>query len=170
MSEPEFHDYEVHVREHPVPGNARLFHLTLSDGTLLAISTDDETTDRVLSLTPPNSEEALATVLLHSAEATTLAALLSGVRFVVQGANVHQPVEAANIRTVTLPAGSPAVGRRVHDIEVPDGDDARIIAVIRDDSDDLIETDVERPCRPGDRLVLVGRPDALHILVRHLLG
>jgi Trk K+ transport system NAD-binding subunit len=82
----------------------------------------------------------------------------------------EQPLAAANLRTVTLSAGSPAIGRRLHDIQVPDPEHAKVIAVIRDDTADLIETDVERPCRAGDRLVLVGRPEALRHLVRDLSG
>lgn len=74
MTQPAFHDQEVHVREHPVPGNARLFHLTLSDGTLLAISTDADTTDRALAVVPPTADEAVTSVHLSSAEATTLSA------------------------------------------------------------------------------------------------
>jgi TrkA domain protein len=170
MTQPAFHDHEVHVREHPVPGNARLFHLTLSDGTLLAISTDVDTTDRELSIIPPSSDEAAATVHLTSAESTTLAALLSGIRFVIRQAEHEQPVDAANLRTVTLPAGSPAIGLRLHDFEVPDPTRARVIAVIRDDTDDLIEADPDRPCHAGDRLILVGRPGSMSTLVQYLLG
>jgi len=170
MTEPSFHDHEVHVREHPVAGNARLFHLTLNDGTLLAISTDADSTDRTLSIIPASTDEALAVVPLSGAEATTLAALLSGIRFVVSQPDDLQPVDAANLRTITLPAGSPAIGRRLHDLEVPDHDNARVIAVIRDDTDDLIETDVERPCRAGDRLIVVGRPGSMSTLVKYLLG
>jgi K+/H+ antiporter YhaU regulatory subunit KhtT len=170
VTQPAFHDQEVHVREHPVPGNARLFHLTLNDGTLLAISTDADTTDRALSVIPPSADEALATVHLNSAEATTLAALLSGIRFVIRQPDDDQPVDAANLRTITLPAGSPAIGRTLHDLDVPDHASARVIAVIRDDTDDLIETDTERPCHAGDRLILVGRPGSMSTLVTYLLG
>jgi Trk K+ transport system NAD-binding subunit len=99
-----------------------------------------------------------------------LAALLSGIRFVIQQPEEHQPVDAANLRTVTLPAGSPALGLRLHDLDVLDSIDARVIAVIRDDTDDLIETDPERPCEAGDRLVVVGRPGSMSALVRRLTG
>lgn len=170
MNQPAFHDQEVHVREHPVPGNARLFHLTLSDGTLVAISTDADTTDRALSIIPPSADEAAATVHLSGAEATTLSALLSGIQFVIRQPEDDQPVDAANMRTITLPAGSPAIGRRLHDLDVPDHDNARVIAVIRDDTEDLIETDTQRPCRAGDRLILVGRPGSMSALVEYLLG
>jgi TrkA domain protein len=165
-----FHDHEVHVREHPLPGNARMFSLTLADGNTVTISTSGESTARSLEVTPPGSDESVVSVHFDAAESTTMAALLSGIRFVIQQPEDHQPVDAANLRTVTLPAGSPAVGKRLHDLDVPDSIDAQVIAVIRDDTDDLIETDPERACRAGDRLVIVGRPGSMSALVRRLTG
>jgi K+/H+ antiporter YhaU regulatory subunit KhtT len=165
-----FHDYEVHVRELPLPGNARLFCMTLADGSILTLSTSGESSDRTLEVMPPDSDESVVAVRFNAAESTTLAALLSGIRFVIQQPEEHQPVDAANLRTVTLPAGSPALGLRLHDLDVLDSIDARVIAVIRDDTDDLIETDPERPCEAGDRLVVVGRPGSMSALVRRLTG
>jgi K+/H+ antiporter YhaU regulatory subunit KhtT len=161
---------EVHVREHPMPGNRRLFSLTLGDGTLLTIATDPEAATRDLSVTPAGEDESMLSLTLRDVEATTLAALLSGVRFTVEQAPDHQPVDAANLRTLTIGAASPAVGKRLDEIDVPSPDDATVIAVIRDDTPDLVEQDPDRPCHPGDRLVLVGRPGAMSDLVRHLIG
>ena len=62
------------------------------------------------------------------------------------------------METLTVPAGSPAVGRRLADIDLPDPEGARVLAVIRDDTPELLEDDPDRPVQPGDRLVLVGRP------------
>jgi K+/H+ antiporter YhaU regulatory subunit KhtT len=45
-----------------------------------------------------------------------------------------------------------------------------VIAVIRDDTDDLIETDPDRPCQAGDRLVIVGRPGSMSRMVEQLIG
>ena len=160
---------EVHVREHPMPDNARLFSVTLADGTLLSIATEAGSGARDLSLTPRGHDEAAITVRLSDVEATTVAALLSGVRFTVEAPD-HSPVGAANLRTLTIGAGSPAVGHRLDDIEVPQPDDATVIAVIRDDTADLVEQDPDRPVQPGDRLVIVGRPGAMSTLVQHLLG
>lgn len=165
-----FHDHEVHVRELPLPGNARMFSMSLADGTIVTLSTQGDSTDRSLEVTPPESDESVVAVRFNAAESTTLAALLSGIRFVIQQPEEHQPVDAANLRTVTLPAGSPAIGKRLHDLDVPDSVDAQVIAVIRDDTDDLIETDPDRPCEAGDRLVIVGRPGSMSRMVQHLTG
>jgi K+/H+ antiporter YhaU regulatory subunit KhtT len=170
MSSPDLPHDEVHVREHALPGSARLFHVTLADGTLVSIGTDPDEPGAALSLTPAGSDDAAATAHCSPAEATTLAALLAGVRFVVHADREVGPIGAANLRTLTLPAGSPAVGRTIAEIEVPHPDDAQVIAVIRDDTPALLENDPGRTCQPGDRLVIVGRPGSMSELVRHLLG
>ena len=164
------HDQEVHVREYPLPGNARMFCMTLASGSIVTLTTSGESMARTLEVTPPNSDESVVAVHFTAAESTTLAAVLSGIRFVIEQPDEHQPVDAANLRTVTLPAVSPAVGKRLHDLDVPNSVDARVIAVIRDDTDDLIETDPERPCQAGDRLVVVGRPGSMSALVQRLTG
>ena len=169
MSTP-FHDHEVHVRELPLPGNARMFCMTLADGSILTLSTPSDSTDRTLEVTPRDSDKSVVSVHFNAAESTTLAALLSGIRFVIQQPEETHPVDAANLRTLTLPAGSPAIGKRLHDLDVPDSIDAQVIAVIRDDTDDLIETDPERPCEAGDRLVIVGRPGSMSRMVQRLTG
>lgn len=160
---------EVHVREHPLPGNGRLFTVTLSDGTELTIVTEPSSAGRQLAVTRPGADEPIAKVHMTGVESTTVAALLSGIRFVIDHGDVA-PVNAANLRTVVLPAGARAVGLRLDELQEPDSENARVIAVIRDDTDDLIEGDPERPCQPGDRLVLVGRPGSMSTLVDHLLG
>jgi uncharacterized protein with PhoU and TrkA domain len=62
------------------------------------------------------------------------------------------------------------LSRRLHDFAAPTTTAPRVIAVIRDDTDDLFETDMERLCCAGDRLILVGRPGSVSTLVTHLLG
>ena len=169
MTQPE-HTTEVHVREHPLPGAARLFHLTLSDDHVVSVMAAAETDRRQLSVSLPHADEPVVVLDCSGPEASTIASLLTGIRFVVAEADDSQPDDAAALRTITLPAGSPAIGLRLHDLVVPNPELARVIAVIRDDTADLIETDVDRPCQPGDRLVLIGRPSAMGALVRSLVG
>ncbi len=159
---------EVHVREHPFPGSGRVWTVTLATGLQLTIGADADGTRRHLAVTQPGEDEPAVATDMTGVESTTVAALLSGIRFVVQDDAV--PVNAANLRTVALPAGVWAVGRRLDELVGPEPDEARVIAVIRDDTPDLLEDDPERPCEPGDRLVLVGRPGSMKALVEHLLG
>lgn len=158
---------DIHLREQGLPGGRRLFSVTLADGTLVSVVVDAAANTRELTITPPGSDTVAGRFVCGEAEATAIAAILSGVRFVV---DEEQPVHAVNLRTVTIGPSSPAVGRRLGEIEVPAPEDARVIAVIQDDAPDLIDQDPERLCRPGDRLVIVGRPGVMSSLVRHLLG
>ena len=160
---------EVHVREHPFPGSGRLWTVTLGSGAQLTVIASPDAAARQLAVTLPDREEPAVTIDMTGVESTTVAALLSGIRFVVHE-DEAAPVNAANLRTVALPAGARAVGYRLDELDVPDPDQARVIAVIRDDTPDLIEDDPNRPCQPGDRLVLVGRPGSMTKLVEHLLG
>ena len=160
---------EVHVRELPFPGSGRVWTVTLGSGYVLTVIANPGTAARQLVITEPGGDDPVVTVDMTGVESTTVAALLSGIRFVVEQDDAV-PVNAANLRTVALPAGARAVGQRLDELEVPDPEQARVIAVIRDDTSDLIEDDPDRPCQPGDRLVLVGRPGSMTTLVQHLLG
>lgn len=157
----------VTVREHPVPGAARLFELPLADGSSLRIATDVDGDASELGIIPPDSDEAAATVRLTGAEASTVSSLLSGIRLVVRDYD-RAPREGAATRTVTIPEDSPVVGIPFDEIELPDPDEARVVAVIRDDTPQLLESDPGRRCEVGDRLVLVGRHPALDRLVARL--
>jgi len=161
---------EVHVREHPLPGSARLFELTLAGGTVLQIFTESDSSDSHLAVLPPDADTPVANLRFSKAEAVTLSSLISGVKFVVRTHEGTDAADAAGPSTVKLRASSPAVGRTLQEIEVPEPDQAHVLAVIRDDTKQLLEGDVERRCKVGDRLVLVGRPDALARLVRFLQG
>ncbi|MFO7252184.1 MAG: hypothetical protein DIU60_015665 [Actinomycetes bacterium] len=163
---------ELHVREHRLPGGRHLFTVTLADGTLVSVAADPAAGTRELAITPPRSDAATARATFRDPEAAVVAAILSGMRFVVEGYEEYgeQPVRALNLRTVTIGPSSPAVGRRLPEIEVPDPEEAEVIGVIHEDEPGLIRRDPGRACRPGDRLVIVGRPGAMSRIVAHLLG
>lgn len=160
---------DIQVREHGLPRGRRLFSVTLSNGTLISIDVDPAASTRTLGVTPPGDDTPAARVTFRDQEATLVAAILSGMRFVVEGYG-EQAVHAVNLRTVTIGEASPAVGRRLAEIEVPVPGDAEVIGVIRDETPDLIERDPSLTCQPGDRLVVVGRPGAMTKIVRYLLG
>ena len=161
---------EVHVREHPLPGSARFFELTLAGGTVLQIFTESDSSDSHLAVLPPDADTPVVNLRLSKAEAIILSSLISGVKFVVRAHEGADTADAAGPSTVKLRAASPAVGKTRQEIEVPEPAQAHVLAVIRDDTDELLEGDIERPCQVGDRLVVVGRPDALARLVRYLHG
>ena len=161
---------DIHVRQHSVPGIGRLFQLPLDEGWLVSVLVDTHSDDRELAVVEPGHDEPRVSVRLREAEAVTLATLLSGARFVFHDEPLPEPVSGVHVETVVVGASSPAVGRALADIAVPDPNAVRILAVIRDDTPELLEDDARRPCQPGDRLVLVGRPGPLDEVRRSLTG
>lgn len=149
---------EVHVREHPVPGAGRAFDLRLDDGTVVTITVDPVSGERQLSARGADEDAPGLVVRLDEARAVVLGTLLGGLDVVVGATGQAPPARGAGVETLTVPAGSSAVGRRLADIDLPDPEGARVLAVIRDDTPELLEDDPDRPVQPGDRLVLVGRP------------
>ena len=160
--------HEVHVRDRRIPGFGHLFEIPLPDGWMVSVVSDDPTDYRELLLLAPGEDEPLARVTMPSAHAETLGALLSGMRLVFD--RDDQPRAGVQVTTVPISAGSPGSGHRVRDIPVPAPAAARVLAVIRDDTPELVEDDEDRPCQPGDRLVLAGHSKAIEELRRFLVG
>lgn len=82
MANPDPDIEQVRLQEHPLPGAARLWELTLDDGTVLQIVKHAAGGESELGVLPPGADEAAARARLTQADATTLAGLLSGIRFV----------------------------------------------------------------------------------------
>ena len=165
--------HQIHIRENPVPGVGRSYEMPIEGGHSLSFGIDARTGDRTLSVLRAGEDEPAMVLHLDEAEALILATFMGGVRIEVEGA---APRSAVQVDTVVIGAGSPACGRSMAQLQdetaphQPHPDDARIIAVIRDDTPDLVEADPARASQPGDRLVLAGRPGDLDELRRWLAG
>lgn len=161
---------DVHVRERRLPGIGPQWQLPMSDGTTITVTLESRTERRRVDVLPAGRDEPALSLHLAEAEAVTLASVLSGVRYVFDSEPPDVPAGGVHVETVTIGAGSPAVGRRTDAIEVPSPEEARVLAVIRDDTSALIEEDVNRSCQPGDRLVIAGRTEPLRELRSYLVG
>ena len=159
---------EVHVRDRRIPGTGHLFEIPLPDGSIVSVVLEDDSNDTELHLLAPDEDEPRARIRLPAAHAKTLGALLSGMRLTFD--QDEQPRVGVQVSTVLIGAGSPAAGHRVRHIPVPAPDEARVLAVIRDDTPEIVEDASDRPCQPGDRLVLAGHPRGIEDLRRFLSG
>ena len=74
---------EVHVREHPLPGTARFFESSTSDGRVLEVFTESDPSNSHLAVPPPGADAPVVDVRLGRAQAITLSPLLSGMTVVV---------------------------------------------------------------------------------------
>lgn len=161
---------DVNIREHPLPGPGRLYELLLPEGTSISVAIDPRTGARSLSTLAHGEDEPALQVELDAPHAAALAALLSGLELQASPTPPSAPKDGVVVETIVIGAASPAVGHLVHDLTLPDPEGARILAVIRDDTPEILEDDERRPCHPGDRLILAGRPTALVQLQAHLAG
>ena len=164
---------EFHIVEYPIAGPARQFQVTLTSGTTLGVHTDPIERIVQFDVVPPDRDSATATVELTETEAAAFGSLLAGMRFITSSYRAPHTGGAVEVRTATIPAGSPAVGRpvgRLAEIMPPEvRDDVTVVAVVREGTPDLVESP-DRPCEPGDRLIVVSRPGAFEPFERQLLG
>lgn len=169
---------DIHIREHLLAGVGRRYDIELGDGRVLSVVVSDDGT-RKLAVRNHGADEPHLYISLTAAQASAVSALLSGARFFIEteaaaGAGFAESglvgAGSAGLGTVTLTSASSAVGRRIGDVTLLDGSDAVIIAVIRDDTPQLLEDDLAQPCRPGDRLVVAARPERLNDVIAHLAG
>ncbi|HSK92360.1 MAG TPA: TrkA C-terminal domain-containing protein [Euzebyales bacterium] len=164
---------DISIREHTLPGIGRRYDVTLGDGRRLSVIIG-RTGFRELSITDGTADEPSAVVALSQAQALAVAALLSGARFSLAPASVAAAPEAeedvVTVNTVTLTDTSPAIGHSVSEIELPAGSDAAVLAVIRDQTPELVEDPARVPCEPGDRLVVAARAGWLRRVTAVLAG
>ena len=161
---------EVRVTDRRLPGGGHLFEVPLPDGSIASVVLRSGGDDRELHLLEPGEDEPRARLYLPRPFAETIGALLSGMRLVFDDNDDHDSRAGVQVRTMIIGPASPAIGHTVAEIELPAPDDARILAVVRDDTPALIEEDEARICQPGDRLVLAGRPRSIDELRRFLTG
>ena len=159
---------DLRIREQALPGIGHRYELPSDAGRTLVVVVH-RNGDRQIGVPHGEADEATVLLDLDHDQAMAVAALLTGARFSIEsdaGARIQDVV----VETATLSERSPAVGRRVHEVPLAADADAAILAVIRDDTPQLIEDEVTEPCRPGDRVVVAARRDRIHDVVRELTG
>ena len=157
---------DVHIREQDLPGIGRRFDLDLGDGqTFSVVARRDGGRD--VAVRDSEADEPRASVHLEREQAVAIGSLLLGARF-SRASSGHG--RAVDVSTVLLGVDSPAVGRIPAEIPLPTDSEAAVVAVVRDDTPQLLEDDRHRPCEPGDRLVIAARRDRMDEVLHHLAG
>ena len=154
---------DITIHEQTLPGIGLRYDVTVDLKRRLSIVVS-RTGARELSISDLDAEEPTAVVSLSQAQALAVAALLSGARFSLERdplRTVSEPgtrdEDVVTVSTVTLTDSSPAIGRRVSEIGLPTGSNAAVLAVIRDQTPELVEDPARVPVRAGDRLVVAAR-------------
>jgi TrkA domain protein len=160
---------EIKVREEHLPGVGVRWELDLPDGATLHV-TAERSGRRHLGLTPRAHDEPAWMLELDQQRAVTIAALLLGARFTLDAADrTAKEADTVVVDTIELGPGSPLIGRRLSEITLPDAD-AMVLAIIDDETPDLVEHATEHRCEPGDRVVIAARARNLDALTQHVRG
>lgn len=161
---------DLRIREQRLPGIGHRYELTANRGQRLVLVVQHDG-GRTLSIGTPGADEPVAVLSLTGDQAVAVAALLTGARFTIDTSEDDRTsADEIAIETVVLGPGSPAIGVTVEDMALPADSDATILAVIRDESPELIEDDPVDPCHAGDRVVVSARRDRLVDVVQMLAG
>ncbi|MCU0272458.1 MAG: hypothetical protein MUE34_04420 [Acidimicrobiales bacterium] len=159
---------EITVREEHLPGVGVRWELDLPDGAVLHV-TAERSGRRQLGLTHRGQDAPAWTLRLDQQQAVTIAALLLGARFTI-GASEPSPAESeVVVDTIELGPASPLIGRRLSEISLPEAD-AMVLAIIDDETPELLEHAAERRCEPGDRVVVAARARDMTALAEQLRG
>lgn len=159
---------DVSVTEHSLPGIGMRYDIAL-DGTRRVFVVAEHSGARTVGVTH-GGDTPDWTFTLERDAAVIVASLLLGARFTLDTrADEATSSDEVVVDTVTLGAHSPAIGRTVKEIRLPDPE-AVVLAAISDTTPDLVEDDAAHRCHPGDRLVLVARADQMEPLAAYLRG
>ena len=160
----------IHIREQKLPGIGHRYEFDVEAGRKLTVVVQHAGRREVGVLSRLGVEPDVV-VSLTQEQAVALAALLSGARFSMDSTNDDQiDADEVVVETVTLGPTSPALGRPFKDVRLAGDAEATVLAVIRDETSELVEDEQTRPCQPGDRVVIAARRQNVAAVVRHLAG
>jgi TrkA domain protein len=161
---------DIQIREQRLPGIGHRYELLVDREKAIVVVVQDRGR-RELGIVSGGSGDPDVVVSLTQAQAVALAALLTGARFSIETVGDGRvDCDEVAIETVTLGPSSPAVGRSMVEIPLGGDPDAAVLAVIRDDTPELIENEAGRRCKPGDRVVIAARRDRIGAVVEQLAG
>lgn len=164
---------EINVREVHLPGVGVRWELDHHDGSTLFVIAE-RSGRRHLGATRPGEDRLVWSVELDQRRAVTIAALLLGARFTVDaaiggGADGAPEAETVVVDTVQLGPASPLLGRTLAEISLADPD-AMVLALIDDETPEVVEHQPSRRCQPDDRIVLAARAGRIAALAAELQG
>ena len=160
----------IHIREQKLPGIGHRYEFDVDAGRKVTVVVQ-HAGRREVGLVSRLAEEPDAVVSLSQEQAVALAALLSGARFSIDSTGDDRiDADEVVVETVTLGPASTALGRPAKDIGLTGDAEAAVLAVIRDETPELVEDETTRLCQPGDRVVIAARRQHVAAVVRQLAG
>lgn len=161
---------EITVREQVLPGVGQRFEIDLGHGRKLVVVAGRDGS-RTIGVAQADDDDLDGACTLTAEQAFMVGALLLGARFAVEAAPQHRGPEGhVTVETVTVPAGSPSVGRQPSEVVAPFGDEVVILGIIRDITPEVVEADPDPPLAAGDRVAIAARNDLMPQVSKLLTG
>jgi TrkA domain protein len=156
------------IHEQELPGIGRRYSVQAEGGELSIVIHHSGRRDVYLSDDAGRGVPAVAT--LTDDQARRLGAVMAGAYFQpTLTRQIEAVVGGLLIDWVTIASGSPGAGRSIAQLEVRRRTRMTIVAILRGD-DAIVTPEPTEVLQPGDRVVIVGRPEDLDGFVRHVSG
>ena len=156
------------IHETDLPGIGRRFDLDGIDGSVSVVIHHSGRRD--VYVREARRRDDPAVLALTDGQARRLGAILSGAYFkpaVVE--EMEAVIGDLLIDWVTLRDDSPAAGKSIAELEIRKRTRMTVAAVSRP-AETIIAPEPAVVLRPGDRLVVIGRPEDLPVFVRNVVG
>lgn len=159
----------INVYEQPLPGLGQQFELHIDDRrTLCVIALRDGR--RQLARRSNGEETTDMLIDLDRDQAATVGALLLGAQFSIAASVDMEPADQVIVDTITIPHDSPAIGKSAVEALGEFARDVVVLAVIRDDTRDIVENDPDLALGGGDRVAIATRRRQHQAITRVLAG
>lgn len=159
----------INVYEQALPGLGQCFELTLDGGHVLCVVALRDGRRQLARRTV--GDDAIETLSnLDRDQSVTVGALLLGAQFSVMSPADAEPDDQVMVETITIADGAAAIGRSAGDALSELGSDVAVLAVIRDQTAEIVEQDPDLALCAGDRVAVAARRGRHDRIVRALNG
>ena len=156
------------IGEQELPGIGRRYSVQTENGELSVVIHHSGRRD--IYLADPTGHRPPSVATLSDDQARRLGAVLAGAYFQpTVTRQIESVVGGLLIDWVTIGEDAPAAGHSIADMEVRRRTRMTIVAILRGD-DAVVAPEPNEVLQPGDRVVVVGRPEDLDGFMRHVSG
>lgn len=158
------------VNEQDLPGIGRRFDLETNEGGRLSVVIHHGGRSDIYAFGSRDDDEPAAVLSLGDDQARRLGAILGGAYFkpaVIE--QIEAVVGGLLIDWVTLADDSRGAGRSIRELEIRRRTGMTVAAIVRDD-EPILAPEPGEILQPGDRLVVIGRPEDLPRLRSEVIG
>ncbi|WP_040494072.1 hypothetical protein [Ilumatobacter nonamiensis] len=159
----------INVYEQPLPGLGQRFELQLDENHVLGMVAL-RNGRRQLTRRSVGDDDAATLIDLDRDQAVTIGALLLGAQFSVTSPDDTVPADQVIVQTITVADGAPAIGRSARETLGEFGSDVAVLAVIRDQTAEIVEHDPDLALCAGDRVAIAAHRGRHVSVIRALNG